>query len=213
MDGLAAGQSSEFMDELEIEQLFALTEFPDEFDAVSGLADVDSVSRFKYPYAQPGATLAIAPEDLLAMEGGILLEISDPTVVTASSAVPWCPRGEDVVPIFQNQGQILLELQVPQGYKFWIDGYAFDLAPNTTNELNYIWQLRINGMDMLNKGNPSPQVGRPVHSPQKVTIGRTKAEMFLAAPGSVVQVVVLAVNTLGASDNVSATVFGQLEGM
>ena len=212
MVDLAAGVTQDFLSDDDIETLAALTVFPATFEG-SGYEDVDSANRFKYPYASTGSVLAIAPEDMLAVMGGTLAQISDPVIVTASSAVPWAPRGQGVVPIFQNQGQVLLQIQVPQGYKYWIDGYAFDLFPSTANELNYIWQLRINGMDFLNKGNPTPQVGRPVHSPQKVTIGRTKAEMFLAQPGAVIEVVVLAVNTLGASDSVSATIFGQLEGM
>ena len=204
--------SADFLTDEDIEELAALTIFPDEFPGVADGADVDYPSRFKYPYASAGSTHAICPEDLVEIHGAVLAQISDPIIVTQSGAVPWAPRGEGIVPIFANQAQVVLRIQVPQGYVFWIDGYAFDLFPNTSNELNYIWQLRINGLDFLNKGNPVPQPGRPVHSPQKVTIGRTKAEMFVTQPGSVIEVVVQAINTLGASDSVSATVFGQLEG-
>ena len=211
-DMLVSGPGN-FLDGDDLESLLALTIFPDFFPAARGYEDIDWPGRFKHPYTSPGPSHALAPEDLLAFELSTLMEIEEVQRVTASFAMPWAPRGETTVPIFQNGGMDVLDVVVPIGYQWWIDGYAMNLFPSTANELNYRWQLLVNGRDIINQGNAAPAPGRPVQDPGKVTIGRTKSQMYLAQPGARVQVVVTALNTIGASDSVSACVFGQLEGI
>lgn len=210
---LQSGDLNEFLTDWDVEQLTALTVFPDGWQNVRGEFDVDEPGRFKYPYAMPGAVHAIAPEDLAEVWGATIAETFDEVTTTASAALPWCPRGTSPVPIVAAQGVVLVDVNVPVGYRYWIDGYALDLAPDTTNELNYRWQILVDGVDLLNKGQQYPAPGRPVHAPQKVTIGRDKGQMFLAQQGSRIQVTVNAIGTLAASDEISATIFGQLEGL
>lgn len=202
-----------FLTDDDIEELGLLSPFPEFFDGVRGVEDSDWCNRFKYPYANPGATWAIAAEDLLEFSGGPLRETADSPRVTASYARPWAPRGQGMVPIIQGIAISILDVVVPNGFKWWIDGYAFGLFPSQANELNYYWMVRVDGRDILNVGPNTLQPGRPIQSPVKVPIGYTKDEMFLVEPGSRVEVVVQALNTLGASDSVSATLFGELEGI
>jgi hypothetical protein len=211
MDALAPDGGS-FLSDLDVEALAVLTPFPDGFEAISGYEDLDLPERWKYPYALPGAVWAVAPEDMLELTWAVLQEIAGEIQPTVSNAIPWVPRGTSNVPVIQNQGVSVLRIQVPFGRRWWISGYAFNLFPSQANELNYYWQLRVDGTDLLNKGVATVQPGRPVQTPDQVTIGRDKEQMFLAGPGSIVEVAVLALNTLGASDNVSAAVFGFLEG-
>lgn len=208
------GHSVEFLEDETVTELLRLTDFPEFFDAADQ-AEVDSVGRFKWRYAEPGVRRAIAPEDLLECAmGAPLQETAEPVKVTASYSLPFAPRGQANVPIFAGQSVELIDTVVPEGMILWIDGYAFNLFPNVANELNYWWQLRVNGQNILNTnggGNP-PQPGRPVQAPQKVIIGSDKSTMILVQPGSRIEVVVTAISTIGASDSISATVFGTLQG-
>jgi hypothetical protein len=203
-----------FLTDDEIEQLADLTPFPEFYETEEGLdfyESVNCVSRFNYPYANRGKVLAMAPEYLLEMHGAALQETADPVPVTASQQYPWVPRGQAPVPTVAGAATVLVSRYVPQGYRYWINAYAFNLFPSTSNELNYQWFLRINGQDFLNKGIIQPAPGRPVQSPTQVQIGYTKDEMFLAQPGALIEIVVMAITTLGSSNRVSGAVFGFLE--
>lgn len=202
---------AEFLTPAGIFGLSTLTPFPKCFYGVRGYQDVDYASRFKASYAQPAQRFAVHPERKLEVAGAPLITIADADKVQAGVSLPYCPRGQATVPIFAQQAVVLVSVIVPVGYKFWVEGYALDLFPSQTNELNYFWQLRINGQDVLNRGS-AQQPGRPVHSPNKVTIGRDKSTMLLAQEGALVELVVQALNTLGASDAVAGTIFGTLEG-
>jgi len=206
---------AEFLSPDQVERMLRLTRFPKAFKGITGYGGPRGINypgNFKHRYTSQAQRYAIAPERLLEIQGGALLETADAITVSAATGTPYVPRGRPTSPIFANQAVNVLNLQVPVGYQMWISGYAFNLFPNQMNELNYFWQLRIDGMDMLNKGGPM-QPGRPIQSAAQVTIGRDKSQMFLAQQGSVIQVVVMAINTLGASDSVSASIFGQLEGL
>jgi hypothetical protein len=117
------------------------------------------------------------------------------------------------VPIAINNAVKVLSITVPTGYVWWLDGYAFNLFPSAGNELNYNWQLRVEGQDILNKGQSVLLPGRPIQAAQKVPVGYTQGELLRCPPGTEVEVIVTALNTLAASDSVAATVFGFLEGV
>lgn len=203
--------TGEFLTPDQVAQLAVLTPFP-RFIKGNGYQDTDSAGRFKYAYTHPARRFAIRPEGKLEIHGGPLLVVADQDKVQGSFTLPFCPRGQAQVPVFAQQAVVLVSLVVPVGYIYWLDGYAFDLFPNTANELNYFWQLRINGQDVLNRGVAGQALGRPIHAPQKVQIGYDKSTMLRAQEGALVELVVQAINTIGASDSVSGTIFGTLEG-
>jgi hypothetical protein len=204
--------AAEFLTPGGIFALSNLTPFPKGFSG-TGYIDVDYASRFKRAYTHPARRFAVHAERKLEIGGAPLIQVSDEDGIQGSNSSPYCPRNSATVPIFAQQAVVLISLVVPVGYVYWLDGYAFDLFPSVTNELNYYWQLRINGQDVLNRGGAgSAAPGRPVHAPQRVTIGRDKATMLRAQEGSLIELVVQALNTIGASDSVSGTIFGTLEG-
>lgn len=204
--------SQEFLTPQGVLDLCNLTPFP-KFIFGNGYRDVDRASRFKRAYTHPARRFALHPELKLEISGAPLLQVATQSDVKASFSLPFCPRGNQQVPIFSQQAVVLVSLVVPTGYVYWLEGYAFDLFPSVANELNYFWQLRLNGQDVLNRGTRTAQPGRPVHSPVQVTIGRDKDTMLRAEAGSLVELVVQALNTIGASDSVSGTIFGTLEGV
>lgn len=203
--------SAEFLTPPDILQLAHLTPFPKSLLG-TGYQDVDYASRFKRSYALPARRFAVHPERKLEISGAPLLQVADQDKVQASVSLPFCPRGSAQVPIFAQQAVVLVSVVVPTGYVYFVEGYALDLFPNQVNELNYYWQLRINGQDVLNRGTRTLQPGRPVHSPVKVSVGYDKNTMLRAQEGSLIELVVQALNTIGASDAVSGTIFGTLEG-
>lgn len=202
---------AEFLTPASVADLAHLVKFPKSFKG-TGYADIDSASRFKRPYTSPARRFAVHPERKLEISGAPLLQVADQDKVQASVSLPFCPRGTSQVPIFAQQAVVLVSVVVPTGYVYFVDGYALDLFPNQVNELNYYWQLRVNGQDILNRGASGIQPGRPVHAPNKVPIGYDKNTMLRAQEGSLIELVVQALNTIGASDAVAGTIFGTLEG-
>lgn len=209
---LAVDQTgAEFLTPDQVAKLAHLTPFPG-FIKGNGYADTDSASRWKYAYTHPARRFAVHPEKRLEISTAPLVTIADQDRVQASLSLPFCPRGQAQVPVFIGQAVVLVSLVVPLGYIYWIDGYAFNLFPSTANELNYFWQLRVNGQDLLNRGVAGQALGRPVQAPQKVIIGSDKSTMLRAQEGALVELVVQAISTIGASDSISGTIFGTLEG-
>lgn len=168
-------------------------------------------SGAKYLRTNRAAVRAIAPEYLQAFIDSVFREVADEEPVTGSIVTPFAPRGQVVVPTDPNVPATVLSFIVPNGYQFWIGSYAFDLFPDTTNELNYAWRLFVNGQDILNKSQRNLVFGRPVKNNRQVILGNDKATQILAQPGDEISVVVIAASALPASDYVSATVFGNLE--
>jgi hypothetical protein len=205
------GNAGDFLAPAAVTQLCELVPFPRAFVG-TGYVDIDHAGRFKAPYTHPGRRFAIRPEEKLEISTGPLITLADTDKIQGSVSLPFCPRGQAQVPVFAQQAVVLVSLVVPVGYVYWIDGYAFDLFPSTANELNYFWQLRVNGQDILNRGTSGLALGRPIHAPQKVQVGYDKGTMLRAQEGALVELVCQAISTIGASDSISGTIFGTLEG-
>jgi len=209
-------ESVQFLPDQVVEALLHLTDWQKQFPSSTGYVGENGVlfaSRSQARRSNGGGVRAIMQELLLEIDEAAELVILEPEPVDATNATPFAPRNFAPVPIFTAFPVAVLDFVVPLGYRLWLDGYAFDLFPNQSNELNYNWQLIANGQDVLNKGASMATRGRPVHTPGKVTVGRDKTSMILVQPGNRVQVLVSAFSNLGASDFVSACVFGYLEGV
>jgi hypothetical protein len=212
--------SNQFLTDEEVSGLLTLTQAPPTFGTpecgVTGYGGSNGVlwaSQAPNRYATPASTLAFPMELLLEIDEAAIVTILENERVNGSFSTPYSSRGTAQVPIFKAFPTLLLDFTVPVGYQFWLSAYAFNLFPNTGNEMNYYWQLRVNGQDILNKGNTGPNPGRPIQSPDLVTIGRDKTSMMLVQAGNNIQCVVSALSDLGASDFLSATVLGYLEGV
>lgn len=187
------------------------TPFPDKL-ATSFEPDLFGAGGGKGRWVDPVNARGIPPELLAAAMRTYYYQVADQgKVPNGSTVIPFAPRGMAQVPTAPAVPAVLVRRAVPDGYQLWITGYAFDLFPSTTNELNYIWRLFVNGQDILNHGNPTPARGRPVLSNEPVQLGYDKAGWQLARAGDVVEVVVQAFAAVGASDTITATVFGNLE--
>lgn len=184
-------------------------QFPQKLPANTLAAE--HASAFKYPRTSRACVRATAAEDLQAFVDAVFRQVADPEPRTASTVVPFAPRGQTNVPTDPTSPATVLSFIVPNGYQFWIGSYAFDLFPDTTNELNYAWRLFVNGQDILNKNQQNLVYGRPVKNNRQVILGTDKSTQILAMPGDEISVVVSAQSALPASDFISATVFGNLE--
>ncbi len=189
--------------------LFRQEPFPKRISA--DILKSQCVSAFKYPRTSPGANRAIAAEYLPAFIDSVFRQVEDEAPITGSTVTPFAPRGQIGVPTIAAAPATVLSFIVPNGYQLWIAAYAFDLFPDTTNELNYAWRLFVNGQDILNKGQQGLVFGRPVKNNRQVMLGTDKSTQILAVPGDEIAIVVSAAAGIPASDFISATLFGNLE--
>lgn len=171
----------------------------------------DYCSTQKYLRTSRFLKRAIAPERQQSFFDSIFREVADEQLAIASTSVPFCPRGQTFVPMLPAIPATVLNFVVPNGYQFWIEAYAFDLFPNTVNELNYGWRIFVNGQDILNKGSQGLLFGRPVKSNEQVFFGKDRDSQILAVPGNEISVIVQAAAAIPAGDQISATIFGTLE--
>ncbi len=198
----------DFIDFAQSELKLGLIEFPE--DLPFSMDDAASIWPLKQASGW-GGLAAIEPENMSGLIESVMMQVAEEARITYTLATTVAPRGQDFVPIVVGQPVTLLEYIVPIGYNFWINAGALNLFPSTANELNYVWRIFVNGEDVLNKGIPTPPPGRPVQSPNPFVLGRTKRDQPCAKPGSTVLISVDAIANLGASDQVSATLFGTLE--
>lgn len=168
-------------------------------------------SCFKYLRTSIKSQRATAPENLQAFAESCYREVMDEHPYTGSTVSPFSPRNQVSVPQDPTASAIVLSFIVPLGYQMWISGYAFDLFPSTALELNYSWRVLVNGQDILNKNQNTVIFGRPVKNNSQVVIGQDKSTQILANPGDEIKVIVNAQNAIPATDQLSATIFGNLE--
>lgn len=174
----------------------------------------DKWGSFKQSRCNAGSRRAVAIGNMPAVVECIFLQVAaqgDSAPPTASIGIPHTMSDDKGVPLDKLNPAILIDEPVPDGFQMWITGFAFDLFPQTINELNYHWSLNLNGQDALNKHQRIVNFGRPIISPQFVPLGYDKSSWVLAQPGTVIDVTVIAKSAIAASDRVRACVFGFLE--
>ncbi len=184
-----------------------LAQVPDSFRS-PGLASVIGRSQGKFRAVSPGQRRAVCPE----LEPGMYETIFGDFPENYSRVTKWNPRGAHKAPQAKATPITLIDERVPDGSRLWLEQYFFYLAPSS-RELNYYWQILINGIDVINYGSATQFPGRPSPANVPVSFGQTRDQQPCIGPGSHIEVVVMALSDLMNTDDISATITGSLEGV
>ncbi len=179
----------------------------------NSMLGVDFESGLKFRTATPGQRRAICLEYMPALEFEVLKDTYLGPTITHSAVTKWYPRAFAAAPTVKLTPVTVLSVRVPFSNRFWMEQAAFGLH-NSQHELNLIWQLLVDGVDVLSQGMDTPQIGRPMFSNEFFTLGRNKDEQIWVQPGSLIEVVVLAVaDDDKPAQKISACIAGSLEGV
>ncbi len=181
---------------------------PDEL-AGGSLAQVDFRSQGKFRAVSPGQRRAVCPE----IEPSIYETVFGDFPENYSRVTKWMPRGMAAVPTTNTAPVTVFSQRVPDGSRFWMEGISFNLAP-AGREATFYWMLYVNGIDILNYGQPTQYPGRPVPAVGYVSLGQTRDQQPCVQPGSLIEfVVAYLTGAQSAGDMIQAAVIGSLEGV
>ena len=143
-------------------------------------------------------------------KGAIMLMVdSAPTKVSRVSK--FFPRGQADVPTSVNVPATVLSFRVPGGQVFQPESLTMKLGPSTLFEQNYRWFVAINGRDIMSI-NGQAFNGRTIENGAVLPLGFTRDEQMLVYGGSLIEVIVIALNGILANDTISAMIAGSLYG-
>lgn len=173
---------------------------------VSTIQELDYFSNTKARAVSQAQRRPIKAGNMPALEETVYEELPDHSNVTK-----WMPRGFATVPTTSAPVEVLFE-RVPDGHNYWLESASFYLFPDTHN-LDFHWEILVNGIDILNYGNNNRYPGLPLQFGNQINFGSTRDQQIMVRPGSLIRVLIIAIAPpLAWTDIATATLMGSLVG-